>query len=290
MEKIIEIVDLKKYYGKARGVENVTFDLYKGEILGFIGPNGAGKSTVIRTIMGLIQKTSGDIRIFGKEPSPETNNLIGYLPSEVFLYPELTVFKQLEYFAKVRKAPNARIFELSERLNLDLGRKIQELSFGNRKKVGILAALLHSPKLIILDEPTSGLDPLIQQEFFSILEEEKKKGATILLSSHVLSEVEKICNRVVLIKEGNILFSDYLENLKKNEFKKVYVSPVLDGINLDGLEYLGRNNGQVIYSFKGDINLLVKQLSYYRLQSLKIEDLDLEEIFMHYYRKEKDDD
>ncbi|HHX80852.1 MAG TPA: ABC transporter ATP-binding protein [Acholeplasmataceae bacterium] len=290
MEKVLEITELKKYYGKARGVESVSFDLHQGEILGFVGPNGAGKSTVIRTIMGLIQKTAGSIKIFGKNPNPETNALIGYLPSEIFLYPELSVYKQLVYFSKIRKVNTDRILELSERLNLDLNRKIRELSFGNRKKVGIITALLHSPKIIILDEPTSGLDPLIQQEFFAILEEEKKHGASILLSSHVLSEIEKICNRVLLIKEGEILFSDSIENLKKNEYKKVFVSPVLEGVKLEGLEYLGKHNSQTIYSFKGDINHLVQQLSYYRLQSLRIEDLDLEEIFIHYYRKEKEND
>ncbi|MDD3999918.1 MAG: ABC transporter ATP-binding protein [Bacilli bacterium] len=290
MEKVIEITNLKKYYGQACGVENVSFNLYQGEILGFIGPNGAGKSTVIRTIMGLIQKTAGDIKIFGQKPSPKINAQIGYLPSEVFLYPELTVFRQLEYFSLVRKISLERGLELAERLDLDLNRKIRELSFGNRKKVGIISALLHSPKLIILDEPTTGLDPLIQQEFFYILEEERTQGATILLSSHVLSEVQKICNRVVLIKDGVILFTDYLESLKRNEYKKIYVSPDLKGNELEGLNYLGRSNNQVIYSFRGDINQLIKQLSYYRLQSLKIDDLSLEEIFMHYYQKEKKHD
>ncbi|HEY8395410.1 MAG TPA: ABC transporter ATP-binding protein [Bacilli bacterium] len=290
MEKIIEIKNLKKYYGRARGVEDVSFELYPGEILGFIGPNGAGKSTVIRTIMGLIQKTSGTIEIFGKTPTPATNTEIGYLPSEIFLYPELTVLKQLEYFSKVRKTSSDRIYELAERLGLDLNRKIRELSFGNRKKVGIIAALLHSPKILILDEPTSGLDPLIQQEFFYILEEERRKGAAILLSSHVLAEVEKICNRILLIKEGKILFSDTLENIKKNEYKKVFVSPEMEGVKLEGLEYIGKHNNQTVYSYKGDINLLVQKLSYYRLQSLRIEDLDLEEIFIHYYQKEKEND
>ena len=164
------------------------------------------------------------------------------------------------------------------------------MNFLRNRKKSALSQLYYTLKIIILDEPTSGLDPLIQQEFFAILEEEKKHGASILLSSHVLSEIEKICNRVLLIKEGEILFSDSIENLKKNEYKKVFVSPVLEGVKLEGLEYLGKHNSQTIYSFKGDINHLVQQLSYYRLQSLRIEDLDLEEIFIHYYRKEKEND
>jgi len=286
----IQIENLKKYYGKSRGVENVSFELNKGEILGFIGPNGAGKSTVIRVLMGLINKTSGDVQVLGLAPSKDTNKEIGYLPSEVFLYSELMVLDQLKYIAKIRECDEMRITELAEELDLDLTRKIRELSFGNKKKVGIIAALMHSPKLIILDEPTSGLDPLIQQKFFDLLKDEKKKGASILLSSHVLNEVEKICDKICLIKEGEIVFSDTLSNLKKNQFKKVYISPIIDDLELEGLDYLSRENNQIVYSYKGDINSLVEALSYFRLSSLKIIDLNLEEIFMHYYQKEAKND
>jgi len=286
----IQIENLKKYYGKSRGVENVSFELNKGEILGFIGPNGAGKSTVIRVLMGLINKTSGDVQVLGLAPSKDTNKEIGYLPSEVFLYSELMVLDQLKYIAKIRECDEMRITELAEELDLDLTRKIRELSFGNKKKVGIIAALMHSPKLIILDEPTSGLDPLIQQKFFDLLKDEKKKGASILLSSHVLNEVEKICDKICLIKEGEIVFSDTLSNLKKNQFKKVYISPIIDDLKLEGLDYLSRENNQIVYSYKGDINSLVEALSYFRLSSLKIIDLNLEEIFMHYYQKEAKND
>lgn len=285
MNSVIQIRNLKKYYVTARGVENVNLDLYPGEILGFIGPNGAGKSTVIRTLMGLIQKTSGEIKIFDGEQSFRNNKNIGYLPSEVFLYSELTVRKQLQYFASIRHASEEKINELAEKLDLDLNRKIKDLSFGNRKKVGIIAALMHSPQILILDEPTSGLDPLIQQQFFMLLEETKKQGTAILLSSHVLNEVEKICDRVALIKDGVILFSESLENIKKNKYKKVFISPIIDDFNLEGLSYLNRNSKEIIYSYYGDINLLIEKLSYYRLNSLKIEDLELEEIFMHYYKR-----
>jgi ABC-2 type transport system ATP-binding protein len=282
--KVIEIKKLKKYYGEARGVEEASLDLHQGEILGFVGPNGAGKSTVIRVLMGLINKTSGTVKIFGEEPSHKTNARIGYLPSEVFMYSELIVLDQLKYFARVRGCDETRIYELAGELDLDLTNKIKKLSFGNKKKVGIVAALMHSPEILILDEPTSGLDPLIQQRFFNILLEEKKKGTAILLSSHVLNEVEKVCDRVSLIKEGAVLFSDTIANVKENQYKKIYISPIID-LNLEKLQHLSTEKNQIIYSYSGNINILIKELGKFQLEQLRIVDLELEEIFMHYYQK-----
>jgi ABC-2 type transport system ATP-binding protein len=284
----IQIENLRKYYGPSRGVENATFEINEGEILGFIGPNGAGKSTVIRVLMNLISKTTGKVEILGQEPSFVVNESIGYLPSEVFLYSELTVLEQLVYFAKIRKSDEKRIYELAEALDLDLTKKIRRLSFGNRKKVGIVAALMHSPKIIILDEPTSGLDPLIQQKFFQLLETEKTKGATILLSSHNLGEVEKLCDRVALIKDGVVLFSDSITNIKKNAYKKVFIAPVIEDLKVTGLQLLSMDNDQMICSYSGDINDLLKKLTAFKLDKLNITDLELEEIFMHYYQKETD--
>ena len=195
-KNVIEINKLSKYYGKHRGIEDVSFSVAEGEIFGFIGPNGAGKSTTIRTLLALIHPTSGSATIFGKDCIKEAPSIaqdIGYLPSETFFYEGMTVKELLDYTAKLyRKNCSNRIKELSERLKLDTSRKIRDLSFGNKKKVGIVAGLLHSPKLIILDEPTSGLDPLMQETFFGILKEENEKGATILFSSHILSEVQKM--------------------------------------------------------------------------------------------------
>ena len=282
---VIEINHLKKYYGTSRGVERATFNVKKGEIHGFIGPNGAGKSTVIRVIMGLLHKTSGSIKILGNCPSSEMNQKIGYLPSEVYMFSELNVLEQLKYFARVRGVSEERIYELAETLDLDLKRKIKDLSFGNKKKVGIVASLLHSPEILILDEPTSGLDPLIQQKFFSLLLQEKQKGCSILLSSHVLNEVEKICDVVSLIKEGEVLFTDSISNLKKSTFKKVIISPVIN-LTMNDLNVISSVNQEITYSYNGNINDLVKELSKFNIDKLNIVDLDLEEIFMHYYQKE----
>jgi ABC-2 type transport system ATP-binding protein len=205
---VIEINNLTKTYGKSRGISDISFHVEQGEIFGFIGPNGAGKSTTIRTLLSLIYPTSGSATIFGKDCikfAPEIKKEIGYLPSEVFYYDNMKVKDLLKYSASFyKKDCSRRMKELAEIMDLDLNKKIDDLSLGNKKKVGIVQGLLHEPKLIILDEPTSGLDPLMQQKFFELLEEENRKGATILFSSHILSEVQRLCNRVAIIKEGKI--------------------------------------------------------------------------------------
>ena len=223
---VIEVKNLKKYYGGSRGVEDVSFTVEAGEIFGFIGPNGAGKSTTIRTLLALIHPTAGSATIFGKDCvrfAPEIAREVGYLPSEVFYYDGMRVKELLEYSASFyHKDCSARIRQLADTLDLDLKKKIDDLSFGNRKKVGIVQALLHEPKLIVLDEPTSGLDPLIQQRFFDLLRAENEKGAAVLFSSHVLSEVRKLCNRVAIIKEGRIIQVDTIGALQDNGYKKRY--------------------------------------------------------------------
>ena len=208
---IIKTEDLTKYYGNAKGIERVNLSIEAQEIFGFIGPNGAGKSTTIRLLMGLIFPTSGSMRIFGKDPlihGPEIRKSVGYLPSEVFYYEKMKVIDLLKYTAGFyKKDCNKRLYELSEIMALDLNRPIEDLSYGNKKKVGIVQGLLHEPKLIILDEPTSGLDPLMQQNFFDLIKEENKKGSTIFFSSHILSEVQALCNRVAIVKNGGIVKS-----------------------------------------------------------------------------------
>jgi len=286
---IIEIKNLKKYYGTARGIEDVSFEVREKEIFGFVGPNGAGKTTLLRILVGLINKTSGFASILGFDAPGEylkINEVVGYLPSEANYYKELKVFEQLKIFAKIRNANEEKIVELAEKLDLDLNKKISDLSFGNKKKVGIVAALLHSPKVIILDEPTSGLDPLVQQKFFDILEEERQRGATILLSSHILSEVQKVCDRVALIKEGKILFVDELENIKKQAHKKIVVQPHDLKLKYNELKYLKKENNKAIYKYDGDINDLLKYLSNIKFEDLTINNVDLEEIFIGYYKKE----
>ena len=295
MNKIIEIQNLTKYYGKARGIIDVSFDVNEGEIFGFIGPNGAGKSTTIRTLLSLIYPTSGSAKIFGKDCIKDGHIIrkdIGYLPSEVFYYDNMKVIDLLNYSASFYgKADKQRLKYLAEVMDLDLTRKIEDLSYGNKKKVGIVQGLLHSPKLIILDEPTSGLDPLMQQKFFDLIREENKKGATVLMSSHILPEVQKLCNRVAIIKEGRIIRTEEIASMRQTTYKKVkleFEELVPDKIqSLEGINRLEIHQNTATFLFKGNINRIIDALYHEPLENIIIEEPDLEEIFMHYYRKEQ---
>jgi ABC-2 type transport system ATP-binding protein len=291
---VIEINNLTKMYGKARGITDISFNVEEGEIFGFIGPNGAGKSTTIRTLLSLIYPTSGSAKIFGKdciEFGPEIKKQIGYLPSEVFYYDNMKVMDLLKYSASFyKKDCTKRIKELAEIMHLDLTKKIDDLSLGNKKKVGIVQGLLHEPKLIILDEPTSGLDPLMQQKFFELLEEENKKGATILFSSHILSEVQRLCNRVAIIKEGKIVTVEKISTLKENNYKKFKIDTKAtlenDYFNLPGVTKFERKGSVISFLFRGNINDVLKKIATIEITNLWIEEPDLEEIFMHYYETE----
>lgn len=290
---VIEIKDLTKSYGKARGISNVNLSIEQGEIFGFIGPNGAGKSTTIRTLLGLIHPTSGSATIFGKSciEHPEVRKELGYLPSEVFYYDNMRVIDLLKYSASFyKKDCTKRIKDLAEVMDLDLKKKINDLSFGNKKKVGIVQGLIHEPKLIILDEPTSGLDPLMQQRFFELLGEENKKGATIFFSSHILSEVQKMCSRVAFIKEGKIIKLEKMSTLQENSYKKISIeakSPISkDTFNIRGISDFKSKGNTVNFMFKGDINSITKKIAELDLRNICIDEPDLEEIFMHYYVKE----
>ncbi|MEL7655527.1 MAG: ABC transporter ATP-binding protein [Bacillota bacterium] len=291
---VIEIKNLTKNYGKSRGIIDVSFNVEEGEIFGFIGPNGAGKSTTIRTLLSLIYPTRGSATIFGMDcikSAPEIAGKIGYLPSEVFYYDKMKVIDLLKYSASFyKKDCSKRIKELAEIMDLDLKKKIDDLSFGNKKKVGIVQCLLHEPQLIILDEPTSGLDPLMQQKFFDLLMEENKKGATILLSSHVLSEVQKLCSRVAIIKEGKIIQLEKMSNLTENNYKRFKLemkgTPDESYFKLGGISNLEIKDKTISFLFKGNINLILKLISDVEILNLWIEEPSLEEIFMHYYEKE----
>ncbi|WP_078409130.1 ABC transporter ATP-binding protein [Priestia abyssalis] len=291
---VIEIKNLTKTYGKARGISDISFNVEQGEIFGFIGPNGAGKSTTIRTLLSLIYPTSGSATIFGKDCiqfAPEIKKEIGYLPSEVFYYDNMKVKDLLKYSASFyKKDCSKRIKELAEIMDLDLNKKIDDLSLGNKKKVGIIQGLLHEPKLIILDEPTSGLDPLMQQKFFELLEEENKKGAAILFSSHILSEVQRLCNRVAIIKEGKIVTVEKISTLQENNYKKfkIETKSALDKnyFQISGVNKLEVNHNVTSFLFRGNINTVMKKIAEIEIANLWIEEPDLEEIFMHYYEKE----
>lgn len=292
---VIEINNLTKMYGKARGIENVSFNVEEGEIFGFIGPNGAGKSTTIRTLLSLIYPTSGSATIFGKDiitAAPEIKREIGYLPSEVFYYDNMKVMDLLKYSASFyKKDCTNRIKELADIMELDLTKKIDDLSLGNKKKVGIVQGLLHEPKLIILDEPTSGLDPLMQQKFFELLEKENKKGATILFSSHILSEVQRLCDRVAIIKDGRIVTVEKISTLKENTYKKFKIETDTamnkDLFNIEGVNQLEQDGGTISFLFRGNINSIMKKIAEIEIVNLWVEEPDLEEIFMHYYEKEE---
>ena len=290
MDKILEIKHLKKYYGTFRGVEDVTLTLNKGDIYGFIGPNGAGKSTTIRTLMGLINKTGGDIFFDGKKldsDNIETKKRIGYLPSEINLYDDMKVKEIFDYHESFyNKNLKKRRKELVKLLKIDESKKIENLSLGNLKKVGIVLALMHEPELLILDEPTSGLDPIMQNTLHNILLEEKNRGTTILYSSHVLSEVSNICDKIGLIKDGKIIKEDLIENIKKNNYTYVTISSKdIEFIKKElNLEIKSENNSEVVFISKIDINELIKKLSKYKLDKLLIENISLEDLFSNYYK------
>ena len=290
MEKILEVKNLTKYYGKALGVKEISFTLNKGEVFGFIGPNGAGKSTTIRSIMNLINKTSGEVYFRGKKL--EKNNIyqkqeIGYLPSEIHLYEDMTVKEILDYHESFYNinVHNKRC-ELVKRLKVDEKKKIEELSLGNMKKVGIILALMHSPKLLILDEATSGLDPVMQEEFYKLIKEEKEKGTTIFYSTHILNEISKICDRVGIIRNGHLLKIETMEDLKEKELTFVtIVSNEIEKIEKE-LNMIPIEKAKDMIKIKNtlEINKLIKILGKHKIEKLFIEQATIEDIFLHYYK------
>ena len=289
MGHAIETSKLTKYYGKARGIVDVDLAVEEGEIFGFIGPNGAGKSTTIRTLLGLIQKSSGSAKIFGMDCEQDKVKIlaeVGYLPGEVFYYDRMRAIDLLRYSASFyKKDCTQRIKELADALSLDLNKKIEDMSLGNKKKVGIVQGLLHSPRLIILDEPTSGLDPLMQRTFFDLIQRENERGATVLFSSHILGEVQRICDRVAIIKEGRIVDLRSIDDLRKNSYKKVSFttqSPLTD-FTLAGATQIQQDDAQTSFLYNGDINALMGKLANLPLVNADVSEPELEEIFLHYY-------
>lgn len=289
-EYILEIKHLKKYYGRAKGVEDVSLKLSKGDIYGFIGPNGAGKSTTLRTIIGLINKTEGDILFEGKEINYndlETKSKIGYLPSEINLYDDMTIKQLFDYHETFyKKDLTKRRKELVKKLKIDETKKIEDLSLGNLKKVGIVLALMHEPELLILDEATSGLDPIMQNTFHNILLEEKKKGTTILYSSHILSEVSNICDKIGFIKDGIIIKEDLTENINKNHYTYLVIkSKDIEKIKKElNLKIVKEENNKVTFINNIMPNELLKKLTKYKIDQLLINEISLEDLFINYYK------
>lgn len=287
---VLEVKHLKKYYGKIRGIEDVSIQLNKGEIFGFIGPNGSGKSTTIRTIMHLINKTSGTIKIDGKEFNKDDIVLkeeIGYLPSEIFLYEDLTVKEMLDFHESFYKRDiHARRKELVQLLKLDESKKIEDLSLGNAKKLGIILAFMHEPEILILDEPTSGLDPIMQQVFYQLLLEEKKKGTTILYSTHILSEVSKICDRIGMIKEGRIIKEERIEDMEKNSLTYLTIdSEEIEKIKKTlNLKVIMEQGTTIKFVNHLKPNEMMNLLSPFKINKLLVEEVTIEDLFLEYYK------
>lgn len=286
-QEIIKISRLTKYYGKARGIVGLDLTVEEGDFFGFIGPNGAGKSTTIRTLLGLIERSSGEAQIFGKDVSEEKEAIlcdIGYMPSEAIFYDGMRVKDVIKLSADLRKM-NCReeAARLCERLQLDVNKKVDELSLGNRKKVAIVCAMQHKPKLYIFDEPTSGLDPLMQHEFFSLLEERNREGATIFFSSHVLSEVQRYCNRAAIVREGRLIACGTVDELAGNSARRIIISGKPDMTGLKGMRDVTETEDGLSFLFGGNINDLISVLAGNRIKDLTVSEPDLDEIFMHYY-------
>ena len=286
---IIEVNGLTKSYGKHRGISEVSFDVSEGEFFGFIGPNGAGKSTTVRTLLGLISADSGGAKIFGKDIVKHKTEIlaeVGYMPSEAMFYSGMKVREIISLSAKMRRRDcTAEAKRLCERLSLDTEKRVEELSLGNRKKVSVVCALQHKPRLCILDEPTSGLDPLMQREFFDILTERHKEGAAIFLSSHILSEIQKHCSRAAIIKEGRIIALDSVANLSGTGVKRV----VLHGVNTLPEDIAAKSaetfEDGVSFLYSGDIKALLRAVCDMPINDITVAEPDLEEVFMHYYEK-----
>ena len=290
MKYAIEINNLTKTYGKHRGVESVDLSVKEGEWFGFIGPNGAGKSTTIRTLLGLIKPTRGETKVNGMDSWLMKDKImedVGYLPSEAIFYPEMTVKETLDYaLSFFGNKDGRRQKELCQRFQLDTKRKIGELSYGNRKKVGIVSALQHSPSLLILDEPTGGLDPLMQREFFNLLEEEHKNGKTIFMSSHILSEIEHHAQTAVFIRDGKIILKKEVSELSKISRRKVSLRGSLDISGLQGVKEVVENKDGISFLYSGDSKVLLDVLSKGDIKDFTVTEPDLEEVFLHYYKRE----
>ena len=291
MAQVIRAEQLTKTYGQNRGIVDVDFAVEAGEVFGFLGPNGAGKTTTIRLALDLIRPTSGRLSVFGldsRRDSVAIRRRLGYLPGDLRLYERMTGRELLEFFGNLR-AGRGRGDALAERLDLDLDRRIKELSRGNRQKIGLVQAFMHDPDLVVLDEPTSGLDPLVQETFYELVAEATQRGGTVFLSSHVLSEVQHVADRVGLIREGRLDLVDTVDNLRARSFTHVEATfaelPPPDAFaGLAGVSELERRGEVVRFSLEGEIDPLLKALAGFHVRALDVHEADLEDIFMALYR------
>lgn len=292
---IISVSNLTKYYGSALGVQNINFTVNQGEIFGFLGPNGAGKTSTIRMLLDLLRPSSGEINIFGHEVythSLEIRKRCGYVPGNFSAYGNMTGADFLRFVASMRKAEPRLQESLIERFQLsqdDLSQKVKHLSHGTLQKLGIIQAFFHQPELLILDEPTIGLDPLMQEEFYLLLREMQNEGKTIFFSSHNLPEVEKVCHRIAIIREGELVALETLEGLKKKKLKRLQftLSRPVPGLDFPGANLVDQKDLSYEYLVEGDIQTLLQSLSTLPIEDLTFPEPDLEEVFMAYYRREE---
>jgi ABC-2 type transport system ATP-binding protein len=293
MDTVIQTMNLTKSYGKSRGIKDVSITVNRGDIFGFLGPNGAGKSTTIRTLLDFIRPSAGSAAIFGmdcRKDSVAIRKHIGYIPGDFGLYGNMTGWKFLEYFGRIRggyDAPAAKAY--AKKMDIKLDRRMKEYSRGMRQKVAIIQAFMNHPDLIIMDEPTNGLDPLVQQTFMDMLREEASHGTTIFMSSHVLSEVEKACNRVAIIKEGRIVAEEQVEALRQKSGKVLEVrfgEPLTREIfYLPGISNVTRNNGSYRMTVTGNMEEILQAIAAYKIADINIHQMTLEDVFMHYYEE-----
>jgi ABC-2 type transport system ATP-binding protein len=297
---IIEAEGLTKYYGKIRGIEELSLAVREGEVFGYLGPNGAGKTTTIRLLLDLIRPTHGTVRLFGQEVrghAAELNARLGNLPGELSLWDNLTGRELLTFIGSLRGGLDwTWVEELAQRLELDLSQRVRSLSHGNKQKVGLIQAFAHKPDLVILDEPTLGLDPLVQQEFYALVDEVKAEGRTVFVSSHILPEVERICDRVGIIREGRLATVEQVAELKHKRLRQIEISfgstvPASE-FDLPGVHEVVPSEGALRFLVEeapGVLDSVIKRAAQYTVLDMKVAQATLEDIFLAYYRKEDSD-
>lgn len=286
----IETKKLTKFYGKTLGIKNLNLSIPKGEFFGFLGPNGAGKTTTIRLLLDFIRPTKGSAKVFGldsRHDSFEIKKKIGYIPGDIFFYDWMKGRDYLRYFSRFHARKDSLGQELVRELDLDLGKRIKTYSKGNRQKLAIVAAFSHDPDLLILDEPTLGLDPLVQHQFYKILLREKEKGKTVFLSSHILSEVERVCDRVGIVKQGKLITIERISDLKKKKIKNIRVKfkekVDLSSLKIKGVKTIEKLNDYFNLTVRGNVDEIVKMIAAHEIDDLTITEASLEEIFLEYY-------
>ncbi len=296
MADVVVAERLTKSYGRRRGVVELAFEVHPGEVFGYLGPNGAGKTTTIRTMLGFIAPTSGRIEVFGLDSarqSVQIHRRVGYLPGELVLYPRMTGAELLAYLAALRGGvEEAFVRELVERLDLDTSVRIASLSHGNRQKLGLVQAFMHRPELLVLDEPTQGLDPLVQQEFHRMIGEVRREARTVFLSSHVMPEVERLCDRVGIIREGRLVTVEDIGDLKMRAVREIelrFAQPApADAFDaLPGVQELSVQGEVVRLHVKGSVDAVIKAAARYEVVDISSHEPSLEEIFLRFYGKDE---